>query len=35
MVETQRDNLKTGEVFYYADEFNISWLPTLRAIVNN
>jgi len=24
--------LKPGEVFYYADEFNISWLPTLRAI---
>jgi len=24
--------LKTGEVFYYADEFNISWLPTLRAV---
>ena len=21
-----------GEVFYYADEFNISWLPTLRAM---
>jgi transposase len=24
--------LKTGEVFYYADEFNVSWLPTLRAM---
>jgi len=24
--------VKAGEVFYYADEFNISWLPTLRAI---
>jgi len=24
--------LKTGEVFYSADEFNISWLPTLRAL---
>jgi putative transposase len=21
-----------GEVFYYADEFNVSWLPTLRAL---
>jgi transposase len=24
--------LKPGEVFYYADEFNISWHPTLRAL---
>jgi putative transposase len=24
--------LKNGEVFYYADEFNVSWLPTLRAM---
>jgi transposase len=24
--------LKPGEVFYYADEFNISWLPTLKAL---
>jgi transposase len=21
-----------GEVFYYADEFNVSWLPTLKAM---
>lgn len=21
-----------GDVFYYADEFNVSWLPTLRAM---
>ena len=21
-----------GDVFYYADEFNISWMPTLRAM---
>lgn len=21
-----------GDVFYYADEFNLSWLPTLRAL---
>ncbi|WP_152544843.1 IS630 family transposase [Deinococcus phoenicis] len=31
-VEETRDQLKPGEVFYYADEFNISWLPTLRAM---
>ena len=30
--EAQRDHLKPGEVFYYADEFNLSWLPTLRAM---
>jgi putative transposase len=24
--------LKAGEVFYYADEFNVSWMPTLRAM---
>jgi transposase len=24
--------LKPGGVFYYADEFNVSWLPTLRAM---
>ncbi len=24
--------MKRGEVFYYADEFNVSWLPTLRAM---
>jgi putative transposase len=24
--------LKEGDVFYYADEFNVSWLPTLRAM---
>jgi len=24
--------LKPGDVFYYADEFNVSWLPTLRAM---
>jgi putative transposase len=31
-VETTRDGLKEGEVFYDADEFNISWLPTLRRL---
>lgn len=24
--------MKAGEVFYYADEFNLSWLPTLRKM---
>lgn len=24
--------MKPGEVFYYADEFNVSWLPTLRSM---
>jgi len=24
--------LKQGDVFYYADEFNVSWLPSLRAL---
>jgi putative transposase len=24
--------LKPGEIFYYADEFNVSWMPTLRAM---
>lgn len=27
-----RDTLKPKAVFYYADEFNVSWLPTLRAM---
>jgi putative transposase len=31
-VEEARDQLKPGDVFYYADEFNVSWLPTLRAM---
>ncbi len=31
-IEDTRDHLKPGEVFYYADEFNVSWLPTLRAL---
>jgi hypothetical protein len=31
-VERARDGLKPGEVFYYADEFNISWHPTIRAL---
>ncbi len=24
--------MKQGDVFYYADEFNVSWLPSLRAL---
>jgi putative transposase len=32
LVEETREQLKAGEVFYYADEFNVSWLPTLRAM---
>ena len=31
-VEEALDGLKAGEVFYYADEFNVSWLPTLRKM---
>lgn len=31
-MEEARDGLKAGEVFYYADEFNVSWLPTLRKM---
>jgi transposase len=31
-VEDTRDGLKAGEVFYYADEFNVSWLSTLRNL---
>ena len=31
-MEEARDQLKPGDVFYYADEFNVSWLPTLRAM---
>jgi len=26
--------VRSGDVFYYADEFNVSWLPTLRAMWN-
>src|SRR6266851_2487885 len=31
-IEEARGGLKAGEVFYYADEFNLSWFPTLRAM---
>ncbi len=31
--EDTRDGLKPGEVFYYyVDEFNVSWMPTLKAM---
>jgi len=31
-IERTREGLKEDEVLYYADEFNLSWLPTLRAM---
>jgi transposase len=31
-IEETRDRLMADDVFYYADEFNVSWLPTLRAM---
>ncbi len=31
-MEDARDQLKAGDVFYYADEFNVSWMPTLKAM---
>src|SRR5258708_11238 len=31
-VEDTRDRIKAGDVFYYADEFNVSLLPTLQAL---
>src|SRR5258706_12533592 len=31
-IEDARDGLSGGEVFSYADEFNLSWFPTLRAM---
>ena len=31
-MEEKRDYLEEGAVFYYADEFNISWQPTLKAM---
>ncbi len=31
-IEETRDRIKVGEVFYYADECNVSLLPTLRAM---
>ena len=31
-IEETRDNLPEEDVFYYADEFNLSWMPTLKAM---
>ena len=31
-IEEARDGLEPGDHFYYADEFNLSWMPTLKAI---
>ena len=31
-IEEARDAVGPGEVFYYADEFNLSWHPTLKAM---
>jgi putative transposase len=31
-IEDTRSRVKPDEVFYYPDEFNVSWLPTLRAL---
>src|SRR5258708_17528172 len=31
-IEDARDGLTAEDVFYYADEFNLSWFPTLRAM---
>ena len=32
MIEDVRDELPAGDAFSYADAFNLSWLPTLRAM---
>jgi hypothetical protein len=31
-MEETRSRLNPGDVFYYADAFNLSWMPTLRAM---
>jgi len=31
-IEQAREHLRAGDAFYYADEFNLNWLPTLRAV---
>jgi len=31
-MEETRDHLSPGEVLYDADDVNVSWLPTLRAM---
>jgi hypothetical protein len=31
-LEEARNNLVEGDVFYYSDEFKLSWMPTLKAM---
>ena len=31
-IEEARDGLEPGDRFYYGDEFNLSWMPTLKAM---
>jgi hypothetical protein len=31
-VEEKREHLEPDAVFYYADEFNVSWQPTLKTM---
>lgn len=31
-MEEKREHLEADAVFYYADEFNVSWQPTLKAM---
>ncbi len=31
-MEVKRDQLEADAVFYYADEFDVSWQPTLKAM---
>jgi hypothetical protein len=31
-IEEAREGLKEEDMFYYADEFHLSWFPTLRAM---
>ena len=31
-IEEAREQLNNSEAFFYADEFNVSWQPTLRAM---
>lgn len=31
-MEEKREHLEASAVFYYADEFNVSWQPTLKAM---
>ncbi|HEY6712291.1 MAG TPA: hypothetical protein VI055_08470 [Rubrobacter sp.] len=31
-IEEAGDNLREGDIFYHAEEFNLSWMPTLGAM---